>query len=165
LSTGELLRGHVRRGTTLGQVAGEAMNRGDLVADDLVIAMVLDEVLGPNSVGGFVLDGFPRTVPQAVAAYDVARRHGVTLDIVILLDIPVDQLVARLIGRGETSGRPDDTPETIHHRIAVYGTETSPLIDYYNGRGILVAVDATETVDDVTASIDSAVDRVLRPWR
>jgi adenylate kinase len=163
LSTGELLRGHVRRGTALGQVAGETMNRGDLIADDLIIAMVLDEVLGPNSVGGFVLDGFPRTVPQAVAAYDVARRHDVTLHIVILLDIPLDQLVARLIGRGETSGRPDDTSETIHHRIAVYRRETAPLIDYYAGRSILVTIDAAGTIDEVAASIHSAVDRVPRP--
>jgi adenylate kinase len=165
LSTGELLRGHVRRGTALGQVAAETMNRGDLIANDLIIAMVLDEVLGPNSVGGFVLDGFPRTVPQAVAAYDIARRHDVTLHIVILLDIPLDQLVARLIGRAETSGRPDDTSETIHHRIAVYRKETAPLIDYYTGRSILVTIDATGTIDEVAASIDSAVDRVPRPLR
>jgi len=136
LSTGELLRAHVRHGTALGRAAEAAMSRGDLIADELVIAMVLDEVLGPNAVGGFVLDGFPRTVPQAIAAYDMARRHDVTLDVVILLEIPEDQLITRL---------------------------TSPLIDYYKGRDILVAIDATGTIDEVAASIDSAVDRTIRP--
>src|SRR5436190_4439174 len=79
VSTGELLRAHVRDGTVLGRAAREAMSHGDLIADDLVIAMVFDEVLGPNATGGFVLDGFPRTVPQAHAAYEIARRHNVTL--------------------------------------------------------------------------------------
>jgi adenylate kinase len=163
LSTGELLRAHVRHGTALGRAAEAAMSRGDLIADELVIAMVLDEVLGPNAVGGFVLDGFPRTVPQAIAAYDMARRHDVTLDVVILLEIPEDQLITRLTGRGQLFGRADDTLETIRHRIDVYTDQTSPLIDYYKGRDILVAIDATGTIDEVAASIDSAVDRTIRP--
>src|SRR5262249_43420149 len=153
LSTGELLRAHVGQGTALGRVAEEAMSHGDLIADDLVIAIVLEEVLGPNAVGGFVLDGFPRTVPQAIAAYEMARRHDVTLHVVFLLEIPEDQLVTRLKDRGQLSGRSDDTPETIRHRIDVYVEQTSPLIDYYKGRDILVAIDATGTIDEVAASI------------
>ncbi len=158
LSSGELLRAHVRDGTVLGLAASEAMSRGDLVADDIVIRIVRAEVLGPNATGGFVLDGYPRTVRQAIAAHDVASRHGVTLQAVILLDVPHEQLLDRLIARGEASTRVDDAIDTIRHRIDVYTSETLPLVDYYTGRDILVRIDATGTIDDVTASIRSALD-------
>jgi len=138
------------------------MSRGDLIADDLVSTMVLDAVLGPDATDGFVLDGFPRTVPQAVAAYDVARRHGVTLQAVILLEIPHEQLLDRLLARGDAARRVDDTVDTIRHRIDVYVDHTLPLVDYYAGRDILVRIEATGAIDDVTASINSALDRRIR---
>jgi adenylate kinase len=162
VSSGELLRAHVLDGTELGRAAGEAMSRGELIADDLVSSMVLDAVIGPRATGGFVLDGFPRTVPQAIAAYEVARRHGVTLHAVVLLEIPYDLLLDRLIARGRASGRADDTPETIRRRIDVYVEHTLPLVEYYRGRDIVVRVDATGTIDDVTASINSALDDFVR---
>jgi adenylate kinase len=162
VSSGELLRAHVLDGTELGRAAGEAMSRGELIADELVSSMVLDAVIGPGSTGGFVLDGFPRTVPQAVAAYDIARRHGVTLHAVVLLEIPYDLLLDRLIERGRALGRVDDTRETIRRRIDVYVEHTLPLVEYYRERDIIVRVDATGTVDDVTASINEALDDVVR---
>ena len=143
LSSGELLRAHVSAGTELGSAPRDVMSRGDLIADDLVITMVADEVLGPDATGGFVLDGFPRTVAQATAAYDMARRHGITLQAVILLEIPHQQLLDRLISRGLASGRVDDTAETIEHRIDIYTEQTMPLVDYYTGRDILLRIDAT----------------------
>ena len=88
LSSGELLRVHVREATVLGRAATETMRRGDLVADHIVTDIMREEVLAPNAVGGFVLDGFPRTVPQAQAAYDVALRHGITFHAVVLLEVP-----------------------------------------------------------------------------
>lgn len=161
LSSGALLRAHVQAGTDLGRAAQDAMQRGDLIADDLVIAMVLEEVLGAGAPTGFVLDGFPRTVPQATAAYDVARRHGVTLQAVVLLEIRYDELMARLASRGEQSGRVDDTAATIRHRIDVYMEKTLPLVDYYAGRGILRRVDATGAIEEVSARVFAAIDEQL----
>ena len=163
LSSGELLRAHVRAGTKLGIAAQDEMRRGDLIPDRLVIRMITDEVLGPNGTGGFVLDGFPRTVPQATAAYDLARQRGITLHAVILLEIPYDELIARLVSRGEEDGRTDDNAETIRHRIDVYQERTLPLVDYYQGRDILMRVDATGTIDEVTAGIDAALERLPPP--
>ena len=161
LSSGELLRAHVRAGTELGRAATNAMRRGDLIADDLVIGMVLDEVLRPAAANGFVLDGFPRTVPQAIAAYDLARQHDVTLKAVVLLDLPTEQLMTRLTERREQVGRIDDTEATIRYRIEVYVAKTLPLVDYYSGRGILRRVDATGTIDEVTGRVFAAVDEQL----
>jgi adenylate kinase len=158
LSSGDLLRAHVQRGTDLGRAVQDAMRRGDLIADDLVISMVLDEVLGPRAARGFVLDGFPRTVPQAKAAYEAARQHGVTLRAVVFLEVPYELLLARLTARGAESGRADDTEATIRHRIEVYTEQTLPLVDYYAGRGIIHRVDATGTIDDVTARVFAAID-------
>ena len=161
LSSGELLRVHVGAGTEFGRAAEDAMRRGDLIADDLVIAIVLETVLGPDAGNGFVLDGFPRTVPQATAAYEVASRHGITLNAVVLLDLPLDLLTDRLTARGEQTGRADDTLDTIRHRIEVYLDKTLPLVDYYAGRRILCRVDATGTIDEVTARVFAAVDNQL----
>ena len=161
VSSGDLLRAHVLQDTELGRAAREAMQRGDLIADDLVIAMVLDVVLGPSAVGGFVLDGFPRTVPQATAAYAAARRQGVTLQAVVFLEIPHEELLARLAARRVDAGRVDDTEATIRHRIEVYMDQTLPLVDYYAGRRILRRVDATGTIDEVTARVFNAIDDQL----
>ena len=160
LSSGELLRAHVRAGTELGRVVQDAMSRGDLIPDDLVIRMIADEVLSPDGTGGFVLDGFPRTVPQATAAYDLARQRGITLHAVVLLEIPYDELIKRLVNRGEEDGRTDDNVDTIRHRIDVYQERTLPLVDYYQGRDILLRVDASGTIDEVTAGINAALELI-----
>ena len=160
LSSGELLRAHVRAGTELGRVVQDAMSRGDLIPDDLVIRMIADEVLSPDGTGGFVLDGFPRTVPQATAAYDLARQRGITLHAVVLLEIPYDELIERLVNRGEEDGRTDDNVDTIRHRIDVYQERTLPLVDYYQGRDILLRVDASGTIDEVTAGINAALEQI-----
>ena len=98
LSSGELLRAHVRDGTVLGQAAADTLRRGDLIADDLVNRIMLEQVLAPNAIGGFVLDGFPRTVAQAMAAYDLARRHGITFHAVVLLGDPAGAVARQTDG-------------------------------------------------------------------
>ena len=147
----------------LGRAAAETIRRGDLVPDDVVTAIMREEVLAPSADGGFVLDGFPRTVAQAEAAYEVARRNGITFHAVVLLEVPRDELLARLIRRGPLAGRADDTSVTISHRVEVYLSHTSPLIDYYAGRDILVRIDATGSIDEVTASINARLDRLVPP--
>ena len=147
----------------LGRVAAETIRRGDLVPDDIVTDIMREEVLAPNAGGGFVLDGFPRTVVQAEAAYEVARRNGITFHAVVVLEVPPDELLDRLTRRGQLTGRADDTPVTISHRVEVYLNHTAPLIDYYRGRDILVRIDATGSIDEVTASVNARLDRLVPP--
>jgi adenylate kinase len=157
VSTGDLLRRQVADGTPLGQEAQPYMERGDLVPDRLVMAMVLEDVLGPSSPPSYVLDGFPRTLPQAEAAYEQAVASDRVLDAVVCLDIDDEELVDRLARRGREQGRADDDVETVRHRIAEYREKTLPLLDYYEGRDILVRVDGTGEVDEVTERVEAAL--------
>lgn len=163
VSTGDLLRAQVAEGTELGQQAQPYMERGDLVPDELILGMVLEDVLGEDSPPSYVLDGFPRTVAQAKAAYEKATSTDRVLDAVILLDISDDELLARLEQRGQESGRADDTRRTILHRIEEYQQKTRPLLDYYDGRDILLRIDATGEVEEVTARIDGALEGLPDP--
>ena len=158
VSTGDLLRAQVAEGTELGRQAQPYMERGDLVPDALILGMVLDRVMGPDSPESYVLDGFPRTVAQARAAYEQAVTTDRVLDAVICLDIDHDELIARIEQRGRESGRVDDDPQTVLHRIEEYEQKTLPLLDYYAGRDILIRIDAVGDIDDVTARIVSALD-------
>ena len=158
ISTGDLLRTEVAEGTDLGQQAQPYMDRGDLVPDELILGMVLDRVLGPDSPPSYVLDGFPRTVAQARAAYERAVEADRVLDAVVCLDIDHDELLARLEQRGKDSGRADDDTQTVLHRIEEYEQKTLPLLDYYAGRDILLRIDAVGDIDDVTARITEALD-------
>lgn len=153
VSTGDLLRAQVAAGTDLGRQAQPYMERGDLVPDALILGMVLEQVLGGTAPASYVLDGFPRTVAQAEAAYEHARAADRTLHAVVCLDIAHDELVARLADRG----RSDDDAATVLHRIDEYEHKTLPLLDYYAGRGILVRVDAVGEVDEVTERIVQAL--------
>jgi adenylate kinase len=159
VSAGELLRGHVRDGTELGRAAQPYMDRGDLVPDDLVLAMILSLLTGPESSNGYVLDGFPRTLPQAIAADEATKEAGGAADAVVSLDVPQDELTRRLQHRATESGRADDQTEaTVRHRMREYETKTAPLRDYYQRRGILIPIDATASPDDVSHRIFDALD-------
>lgn len=158
ISTGDLLRAEVAEGSELGRQAQPYMVRGDLVPDELILGMVLDRVLGPDSPPSYVLDGFPRTVAQARAAYERALEADRVLDAVVCLDIDHDELLARLEQRGKDSGRADDDTQTVLHRIEQYEQKTLPLLDYYDGRDILIRIDAVGDIDDVTARIVEALD-------
>ena len=156
LATGDLLRDHVARGTDLGQKARSHMDAGRLVPDDLVIDMVLRRIGGDGDVmEDFLLDGFPRTLAQARFAYDWGRQFNRTFHAVIMLEVPEEELVRRLVQRGQEQGRTDDTEDVIRNRLAVYEQNTAPLVDFYESRGILLRIDGTGTVDEVTDRIET----------
>jgi adenylate kinase len=158
LATGDLLRQHVAAGTEIGLAAQEHMERGELVPDRLVVDLVLSRISEPERLDSFVLDGFPRTLAQAEAAYRWALDDGRTFHVVISLDVPADELVRRLLERGRVAGRPDDTEATIRHRLSVYAASTQPLLDFYERRGILLELDGTGPVDAVSERMFAALE-------
>jgi adenylate kinase len=162
ISSGDLLREHVRNGTEIGRKAQEYMERGDLVPDDLVLAMLRKPVTEAAAAGGYVLDGFPRTVEQAQAAYAVAKDLGVAVQVAVHLAVEPASLIDRLIARGQESGRTDDTPDVIRHRIEIYGEMTQPLLAYYAERERLVQVNGDRPIDEVTWSIVVQLQKVQR---
>jgi adenylate kinase len=157
IATGDLLREEVAAGTEFGATAKDYMDRGDLVPDDLVIAMTRDRIARANTEGGYILDGYPRTLSQAEAAYRWAVARGVPLDLTLHFEIGTDELLARLAGRAREEGRSDDLEETIRHRLDVFRAQTLPLVDYYRRRGILVEIDAVGPVDAITERILAAL--------
>ena len=161
LATGDMLRQHVEEGTEVGLEAKRFMDRGELVPDRVVVELVARHLSGPEPLPGFVLDGFPRTLPQAKTAYDWGRAHDRTFQGVISLDVPEDELVRRLLERGKRSGRSDDTEATIRNRLTVYAESTRPLLDFYRERGVLHEIDGTGEVDEVTTRIREILDPLL----
>lgn len=157
IAAGDLLRAEVDANTPLGRKVAEYMDRGELVPDDLIIDLLLPVVIRASREGGYLLDGFPRTVPQAVEARRLAETEGASADAAIYLDAPREKLVARILGRAKIEGRSDDTPDVIRNRLAVFDEATAPLVEYYRGRGVLHVVDATGTEDEVTAAILAAL--------
>ena len=162
LATGDILREHVAKGTELGIAAKKPMDEGGLVPDALVIDMILERLGGSDPMKDFLLDGFPRTLRQARAAYEWGTAMDRTFDAVIMLEVPEDELVRRLVDRGVASGRTDDTDEVIRERFHVYEENTAPLIDFYEERGILLRVDGTGTIDEVTDRIEDGLSHLIR---
>jgi adenylate kinase len=160
LATGDMLRRHVAQGTRLGQAARGYMERGELVPDRLVTDLILVRLARLPRPIGFVLDGFPRTLAQAQKAQHWGRAKGTTFHAVISLDVPEDELVRRLLIRGRESGRSDDHEGTIRNRLKVYGENTRPLLDFYRQRGILLEIDGTGPVEEVTGRIRSALEPI-----
>jgi len=187
ISTGDIFRANVSQGTPLGKQAKKYMDAGDLVPDEITIGMVRDRLAEPDAARGFLLDGFPRTVPQASRLDEILADMDTRLDVVLELVVDADEVVRRLSGRrtcrncghiwhvdfdpptkegvcdncgGELFQRDDDKADTIRHRLDVYEEQTAPLIGYYAERGILVGIDATGPVDDVTERASAA----LRPF-
>jgi adenylate kinase len=156
LSTGNLLREARLEGTELGRRAAEYMDRGDLVPDELIVAMV-EEVFPHFDDRAVLLDGFPRTVAQAEALDGALAEHGRDLGAAVLIDVPDDVVVERILSRGE--GRSDDNPETVRERLRVYHEETEPLVGYYDKRGLLRRVDGSGEPDDVYAQVRRSAER------
>jgi adenylate kinase len=158
IDTGDILRANAERGTELGRKARTFMERGDLVPDEVVIDMVLERVGESDCALGFVLDGFPRTVPQAEA---LDRRLGELdrpLDATVGLEVEEDELRRRLAERAREQDRPDDDDEqAIRQRLELFVSETGPLLDYYRQQGLLVRVDAIGEVGDITERIAEAL--------
>ncbi len=155
LSTGDMLRAAVKAGTPVGLRAGEIMERGDLVPDDVMIEVISERLDHPDSADGFVLDGFPRTVAQAEALERLLLRKDIAVDAVIELSVDENALLARIEQRvRETDGaRADDTPETLRKRLAVYRQQTAPVADYYRGRSMLKTVDGMQPIDEVSRRV------------
>jgi adenylate kinase len=153
IATGDIFRANVAEGTELGRIAQEYMDRGDLVPDEVVIAMVLERLAEPDCQGGFVLDGFPRTVAQAEALDHRLAELSTPLHAALNFEITEEELLRRLVGRAAELHRSDDSEQTIRHRLEVFAIKTRPLIDYYAHRRLLVNVDAIGPVEVVTKRI------------
>ncbi|HJH32016.1 MAG TPA: adenylate kinase [Methanosarcinaceae archaeon] len=184
ISTGDILRANVRDGTELGREAKVFMDVGKLVPDEVLIGIIKSRLLGPDCSPGFLLDGYPRTIPQADALTGILEEIGKPLDVVLNIDVPDEKLVTRLSGRrmcqcgasfhvefnspkqdgicdacgGELYQRDDDKEEAIIQRLEVYSTQTQPLIDYYGKIGIMVTIDGIGDIDDIFADICKALE-------
>jgi adenylate kinase len=156
VSSGELLRTHIDGDTELGRQAADYVRRGELVPDDLVLAIVGEAVAAARDTGGYVLDGYPRSLAQAEQAYAAAEPRGDTADAAVYLRVSDDVARTRLAGRGE--GRADDAdPAVVERRLQVFHQLTEPLLEFYGKRGILVTVEADGSPDEVAAAIDAAL--------
>jgi adenylate kinase len=159
IATGDLLRDHVARNTALGRTVAEHLNRGDLVPDDVVLQMVrLAFVDVARTGGGYVLDGLPRTMEQAHSTYRIAKELGVTANVALHLKVDDAEVTRRLLARAELEGRSDDTAEVIARRLTLYHDVTSPILDWYAERGILITVDSSRPVDQVAREILTALE-------
>jgi adenylate kinase len=160
LAAGDLLRAEVEAETPAGRQVADLMQRGELVPDDIVLTLLLPRVLAAVHKSGYLLDGFPRSVEQAEAARNVAARAAISPNLVIYLDVPREELIRRILARAEVEGRADDNAETVQNRLRVFDDATSPLVDYYRGRGLLHVIDANKDADDVTEDILRALEQV-----
>ncbi len=157
IAAGDLLRAEASAGSLLGREIAAYQARGDLVPDRIVVDVLTPAVVEAAARGGYVLDGFPRTLPQATAAAELAASLGVELQAAVYLHAPEAVLTRRLLDRAGQGGRADDRSEVIRHRLEVYAEATAPLVAYYTERGILVAVDADQSPDSVTAAIKAGL--------
>ena len=151
ISSGDVLRAAARADTPAGREVASYQQRGDLVPDHIVLDLLIPVVVAAADRGGYILDGFPRTLPQAREAFDIARELDVTLDATVYLNVPEPVLMERLLARA----RGDDSADVIRHRLQVFTETTSPLIDYYRDRGILVEVDGNQAPEAITAEVIS----------
>lgn len=155
ISTGEVLRDHIARGTELGKIADSYISKGQLIPDELMIR-VLEHVLDANpqlTAKGVIFDGFPRTIDQAKALKTMLASRGSKVHAVVGLEVPEDELVRRMINRGKETGRADDNLDTIKQRLAVYHNQTSPLRDYYIGEDKYHGIDGAGDVDEIFGRI------------
>lgn len=159
ISTGELLREHIKNGTELGKIAESYISKGQLIPDELMVDILADVLdSNPETAKGVIFDGFPRTVPQANALKEMLDKRGSKVHAVVGLEVDDAELVDRLIKRGKESGRSDDNPATIAQRLNVYHSQTTPLRDYYINEGIYHSIPGSGTIDQIFSEIKRAVD-------
>jgi adenylate kinase len=159
--SGDLLRREVARSTKVGKAVQGFLNHGDLVPDDLMLEVLRPHLRSSIEAGGYVLDGFPRTLVQAVAIEQMDNVEARSLDAVIYLEITAEEAHRRLLCRALAEGRSDDTAEVIEHRLKVFETQAMPLLQHYSGRGLLITVDSSPSVDDVFQDIVSRLEEFL----
>jgi adenylate kinase len=156
VATGDIFRTNIREGSDLGREAKQYIDAGDLVPDKVVIGMVMDRITADDCAGGFILDGFPRTVAQAEALDQRLDRPSVPqepLDGALNFEITEEELFRRLMGRAEQQHRSDDTEDIVRHRLGVYQSKTKPLVDYYEQQELLIRVDGMGAIDGVNRRI------------
>jgi adenylate kinase len=160
LSTGDMLRAAIAAQTELGKRVKAIMDAGELVSDEIVIALIEEQLPAAKAAGGAIFDGFPRTLAQAQALDNLLKGQGTRIDRVIRLKVDDDNLLERIARRFSESGRADDNPETFKVRLSAYNTQTAPLLPYYEGQGKLVEVDGMADIAAVAAGIDAALEAV-----
>lgn len=153
IAAGDLLRAEVAARSEIGTQVEVLLERGDLVPDATIIALVLPKVVAAAESGGYLLDGFPRSVDQAQAARKLADQAGAGPDAVVYLDVARDELMRRILQRAKEQGRADDNEQTVANRLQVFDEATRPLVEYYRGRGLLHMIDAAQEADTVTIAI------------
>lgn len=157
VSTGDLLRAAVKAGTPLGLQAKAVMDAGQLVSDDIVLAMLEERLGHADAQAGFILDGYPRNLAQCEALEKLLERIGQPLDVAIKLEVPNELIVDRIAGRAAAQGRNDDTPETVRERLRVYAEQTEPVAAHFAAQGRLKVVDGVGELADITARILAAL--------
>lgn len=159
ITTGDLLRAAVKAGTPLGRDAQKYMDQGTLVPDAVILELIKDELAKPDAANGAVLDGFPRTAPQAELVDRILAERSQRLHHVLLLDVSEDELVRRMDKRATLEGRSDDTPDTIRTRLQIYQRDTAPLIAHYAQRGNVHRVPATGSIEEIATEIKRIIGR------
>jgi adenylate kinase len=159
ISTGDMLREAIASGSAFGQEVAPILERGDLVSDELVVKVTRDRLQRSDTRDGFILDGFPRTIPQAEALDQMLDDIGRSLAMVLEFELGEDEAVDRLMGRAVEEGRTDDDPDVIRHRFVVWREQTLPLTEYYTKQGVCVPLEAGRSVDDVYEVITAELQR------
>ncbi len=162
ISTGDVLRDNIKRGTELGATAKAYMDKGQLIPDDLMISILAD-VLDANreaAVPGVIFDGFPRTIAQAEALDTMLAERGTAISTVVGLEVPEEELIERILLRGKLTGRSDDNMETVKSRLDVYHNQTAPLQEYYKAKGLYQAINGLGKIEEIFAEIQKAVDKL-----
>ncbi|MCC8146432.1 MAG: adenylate kinase [Bacteroidales bacterium] len=160
ISTGEILRSEIENKSALGLIAEEYISQGHLVPDQLVIDMLAELIDKTAHNKGYIFDGFPRTLSQSKALDDMLRERNTSIAAVFSLSVEEEELISRLLKRGETCGRCDDNLETIQNRLTVYKEQTEPLIEYYKKKGKLFKVKGLGSIEDIFESITEVIDRL-----
>jgi adenylate kinase len=162
LSTGDIFRANIKNETELGKLAKSYMDKGELVPDEVTIKMLESEVDKNPTAKGFIFDGFPRTIPQAEALDTFLSSKNSDIKLMVALDVPVDELVKRLLLRGKDSGRADDTDETIiQNRIRVYNEQTAIVADFYDAREKFSKINGVGSIDEISQRLYDAIDTVV----
>ena len=158
ISTGDVLRAEIKNGTELGKTAKGYIDQGQLIPDALMVDILASVFDSFQESKGVIFDGFPRTIPQAEALKVMLKERGQDISVMLDLDVPEEELMTRLIKRGQDSGRADDNEETIKKRLVVYNTQTSPLKEFYKGEGKYKHINGLGTMDGIFADICTAVE-------
>ena len=158
ISTGDLLRAEIRKGTPLGKKVEGLISEGHLVPDETIVSIMEGHIKDPGEYAGIIFDGFPRTVAQAEALDTMLRTHGESVTLLLELQVSEEELISRILERGKVSGRADDNEESARERLKVYHSETEPVRSFYSKQGKYVAVEGEGSIDEITERIIKAID-------